>query len=171
MGLLVKHCMRWIEHGYVIYSYIAFFCLCPTIRERESERESVIRKPCHYYFPHLWFRSPVVQGNLPMGPAWGGVAMVSNMLISKHNLWIDILNIQVKTTLLQWVPMDIVDIKSVLVQVIAWCPQPSSHHWPRYSTPYGVTSPQWVNSRIVLTETIINTLPPMGALIRHWIGS
>ena len=38
--------------------------------------------------------------------------------------------------------------KSTLVQVMAWCPQATSHYlsqwWPRYVSPYGVSRPQWV---------------------------
>ena len=50
---------------------------------------------------------------------------------------------------LTWMPQDLTDDKSTLVQVMAWCRQATSHYlnhcWPRSSTPYGVTRPQWVN--------------------------
>ena len=50
---------------------------------------------------------------------------------------------------LRWMPQDLTDDKSKLVQVMAWCPQATSHYlnqcWPRPPTPYGVTGPQWVN--------------------------
>ena len=40
--------------------------------------------------------------------------------------------------------------ESTLVQVMAWCHQPTSHHlsqwWPRSMSPYGVTRPQRVYS-------------------------
>ena len=46
-------------------------------------------------------------------------------------------------------PRDLTDDKSTLVQVMAWCRQATSHYlsqcWPRSLSPYGVTSPQWVN--------------------------
>ena len=50
---------------------------------------------------------------------------------------------------LKWMPMDLTDGKSTLVQAMAWCHQASSHYlnqcWPRSPTPYGITRPQWVN--------------------------
>ena len=46
-------------------------------------------------------------------------------------------------------PRDLIDDKSTLVQVMAWCRQATSHYlnqcWPKYPMPYGVTRPQWVN--------------------------
>ena len=50
---------------------------------------------------------------------------------------------------LKWMPLDLTDDKSTLVQVMAWCRQATSHYlsqcWPRSLSPYGVTRPQWVN--------------------------
>ena len=44
----------------------------------------------------------------------------------------------------------ITDDKSILVQVMAWCHQATSHYlnqcWPSYMLPYGITRGQWVNS-------------------------
>ena len=49
---------------------------------------------------------------------------------------------------LRWMPLDLTDEKSTLVQVMAWCCQVTSHYlsqcWPRSMTPNGVTRPQWV---------------------------
>ena len=54
---------------------------------------------------------------------------------------------------LRWMPLDLADDKSTLVQVMAWCCQTTSHYlsqcWPRFMSPYGVTRPQWVNDRAV----------------------
>ena len=51
---------------------------------------------------------------------------------------------------LRWMPQDLADDKSALVQVMAWCRQATSHYlsqcWPRPILPNGVTRPQWVNS-------------------------
>ena len=51
---------------------------------------------------------------------------------------------------LRWMPLDLPDDKSTLVQVMAWCRQATSHYlsqcWPRFMSPYGVTRPQWVNN-------------------------
>ena len=45
-------------------------------------------------------------------------------------------------------PLDLIDDKSTLVQVMAWCRQAASHYlsqcWPRFMSPNGVTRPQWV---------------------------
>ena len=50
---------------------------------------------------------------------------------------------------LRWMPLDLTDEKSTLVQVMAWCRQATiqclSQCWPRSLSPYGVTRPQWVN--------------------------
>ena len=51
---------------------------------------------------------------------------------------------------LRWMPLDLTDEKSTLVQVMAWCHQATSHYlsqcWPRSMSPYGVTRPQWVEA-------------------------
>ena len=48
---------------------------------------------------------------------------------------------------LKWMPMDLTDGKSTLVQVMAWCRQAPSHYlsqcWPRSLSPYVVIRPQW----------------------------
>ena len=50
---------------------------------------------------------------------------------------------------LRWMPLDLTDDKSTLVQVIAWCHQVSSHYlsqcWSRSMSPNGVTRPQIFN--------------------------
>ena len=44
---------------------------------------------------------------------------------------------------LRWMPLDLTDDKSTLVQVMAWCRQATSHYlsqyWPRSMPPNGVT--------------------------------
>ena len=49
---------------------------------------------------------------------------------------------------LTWMPLDLADDMSTLVQVMAWCRQATSHYlsqcWPRSMPPNGVTRPQWV---------------------------
>ena len=61
---------------------------------------------------------------------------------------IDGWNISCKIVL-KWMPMDLTDGKSTLVQVMAWRGQATSHYlsqcWPRSLSPYGVIRPQWVN--------------------------
>ena len=64
---------------------------------------------------------------------------------------------------LRWMPLDLIDDKSTLVQVMAWCHQATSHYlsqcWPRFMLPYGVTRPQWVKDTDVqrqLTDVVIS---------------
>ena len=49
----------------------------------------------------------------------------------------------------RWLSLDFSDDESILVQVMAWCRQATSHYlshcWPRSVSPYGVIRPQWVN--------------------------
>ena len=49
----------------------------------------------------------------------------------------------------RWIPQELTDNKSTLVQVMVWYRQATSHYlnqcWPRPMSLYGVTRPQWVN--------------------------
>ena len=49
---------------------------------------------------------------------------------------------------LRLMPLDHINDKSTLVQVMAWCRQATGHYlsqrWPRSMSPNGVTRPQWV---------------------------
>ena len=62
---------------------------------------------------------------------------------------------------LRWMPQDLTDGKSTLVQVMAWCRQATSHYlnqcWPRSPMSYGVTRPQWVNKRWLLFRPTIRS--------------
>ena len=55
-----------------------------------------------------------------------------------------------KDNALRWMPRDLTDDKSTLVQVMAWYRQATSHYlsqcWASSMSPYGVTRPQWVNT-------------------------
>ena len=50
---------------------------------------------------------------------------------------------------LTWMSLAFTDDQSILVQVMAWCHQATSHYlsqcWPRSLPPYGITRPQWVD--------------------------
>ena len=50
---------------------------------------------------------------------------------------------------LRWMPQDVTYDRSILVQVMAWCRQATSHYlsqcWPRSLSPYDVTRPKWAN--------------------------
>ena len=49
-----------------------------------------------------------------------------------------------KDNALRWMPLDLTDGKSTLVQVMAWCRQATSHYlsqcWPSSMSPYGVNN-------------------------------
>ena len=49
----------------------------------------------------------------------------------------------------RWLPLDLTDDMSSLVQVMAWCRQATSRYlsqnWPSSMIPYGVIRPRWVN--------------------------
>ena len=49
-----------------------------------------------------------------------------------------------------WMPENLTDEKSTLVQVMDLCRQAASHYksqcWHRWMSPYGVTGPHWVNT-------------------------
>ena len=57
---------------------------------------------------------------------------------------------------LRWMPLDLTDDKSTLIQVMAWCLQATSHYlsqcWPRSMSPNGVTRPQWVNASLAVVQ-------------------
>ena len=63
---------------------------------------------------------------------------------------------------LRWMPLDLTDDKSTLVQVMAWCRQAASHYlnqcWPRSLSPNGVTRPQWVNSHMLAHWVVLSVL-------------
>ena len=54
---------------------------------------------------------------------------------------------------LRWMPLELTDEKSTLVQVMAWCHRATSHYlsqcWPRSMSPNGVTRPQWVKIKLL----------------------
>ena len=71
----------------------------------------------------------------------------------------------------RWMPLDLTDDKSTLVQVMAWCRQATSHYlsqcWPRSMSPNGVTRPQWVNSSVIIGYD--NGLEPSHQLNYCWL--
>ena len=63
---------------------------------------------------------------------------------------------------LRWIPQDLIDDKSTLVQVMAWGRQATSHYlsqcWPSSMSPYGVTRPQWVKGLRPVLEGFVVTM-------------
>ena len=58
---------------------------------------------------------------------------------------------------LRWMPQDLTDDKSTLVQVMAWCRQATSHYlsqcWLSSLSPHGVVRPQWVKKNLPQTSS------------------
>ena len=79
---------------------------------------------------------------------------------------------------LRWIPQDLTNDKSTLVQAMACCRQATSHYlsqcWPRSMSPNGVTRPQWVTV-ITGVHSIVSSLPQHTDLNRytasptHWV--
>ena len=55
-------------------------------------------------------------------------------------------------------PQNLTNELSIMVQVMAWCHQATSHYlsqcWPRSMSPYGVTRTQWVNTDNKMADTM-----------------
>ena len=55
-------------------------------------------------------------------------------------------------------PQDLTNVKSTLVQVMAWCRQATSHYlsqcWPRSMSPNGITRLQWVKETSCLHSVV-----------------
>ena len=80
-------------------------------------------------------------------------------------------------TALRWMSLDLIDDKSSLVQVMAWCRQATSHYlsqcWLRSISPNGVTRPQWVKVErnilyyISLTLTLVWSIMKLLNIVLH----
>ena len=78
----------------------------------------------------------------------GDMAMISKVWSFMHNrslgTWLEIA--------LRWMPQNLTNKKSKLVQVMIWCHHATSHYlsqcWPRSLLPYGVIDLQWVKSMV-----------------------
>ena len=75
---------------------------------------------------------------------------------------------------LRWMPLDLTDDKSTLVQVMAWFRQAPSHYlnqcWPRSMSPNGITRPQWVDW-LAYIDTTNEVNIPHGKCILMQFGS
>ena len=56
--------------------------------------------------------------------------------------------------LLRWMPQNLMNERSTLVHIMAWCRQATSHYLnpclPRFMLPYGVTRPHWVKASQII---------------------
>ena len=78
---------------------------------------------------------------------------------------------------LKWMPQNLTNEKSTMVQVMAWCRQATSHYlsqcWPRSMLPYDVTRPQWVNGGQPICDIICSVgdhhpLLSAATCLTHW---
>ena len=65
---------------------------------------------------------------------------------------------------LRWMPQNLTNAKSTMVQVMAWCRQATSHYLsqcrPMSMSPYGVTRPQWVKIPLPCTSIAQHVITP-----------
>ena len=79
-----------------------------------------------------------------------------------------------------WMPQNHTNDMSTLAQIMAWCHQAPSHYlsqcWPRFTSPCGITRPQWVTMKsggiLAPTETLLivltNGMAGVPTYIQHW---
>ena len=109
----------------------------------------------------------------------GRCSSIFKYVLFKHFIWTNMWN-SICEIVLIWIPMGLIDNKSALDQVMAWCHQATSHYleqcWPSSATPYGVTRPQWVNSLrrhkidAILQTTFSNAISSM-KMFEFWLIS
>ena len=112
-----------------------------------SQKASNVVFPCHDFIcVEVWDRA----SHWPLGD----FKEIFRKVIFQLILVVDGWSISCKMVL-KWMPMDLTDSKSTLVQVMAWCRQATSHYmsqcWPRSLSPYGVIRPQWVKNPVIPT--------------------
>ena len=94
----------------------------------------------HQLSPSSWYINLLAPGKF----SWN-----FKLEIFKQSLVTDGWGISCEIALI-WISLDFTDDQSILVQVMAWCRQATSHYlsqcWPRSMPLYGVTRRQWVNS-------------------------
>ena len=73
---------------------------------------------------------------------------------------------------LRWIPLDLTDDKSTLVQVMAWCRQATSHYLsqclPRSLSPNGISRPQWVKCQCGYVQLAGGHHKDQGGSISYW---
>ena len=114
-------------------------------------------RPSRRNFRECWPIPPPLHGITASRPQWvtslapgpGRFEQNLRLVIFKLTSVTDGWGISCKIAL-RWMPPDLTDDKSTLVQVMAWCRQATSHYlsqcWPRSLSPYGINRSQWVNT-------------------------
>ena len=123
----------------------------------------------HYYYNVIMIWTVVVAQNVHRGTPSNAPATqchddcrsLIDELIGPWEIWMQFLKMEFlifflpigifrssHDNALWWMPHDLTDDKSTLVQVMAWCRQATSHYlsqcWFSPLSPYGVARPQWV---------------------------
>ena len=108
----------------------------------ELRMEKIRQAVTEIWVPQVWQPPARTVTTIPLQP--GGLR--DKKVIFNLTLLIDIFKSS-HDNVLKWMPQDLTDDKSTLVQVMAWCRQATSHClnqcWPML---YGITRPKWVNS-------------------------
>ena len=93
-----------------------------------------------------------------IGPWEIWVNFLSNFQSNFNDWWLKVISCEIA---LWWMSLYLIDDKSTLVQVMAWCRQATSHYlsqcWPRSMTLYGITRPQWVKDYIEDQQVLLRT--------------
>ena len=101
----------------------------------------------------------------------GDLDAISKLQMSMSFYWL--VSSHLQDNALRWMPRDFTDDKSILVQVMAWCHQSTSHYlsqcWFRSLSPYGITRPQWVDGLSPFQSAVIYIYAYID--LSHWIFS
>ena len=142
--------LRWIEWVQQLWSY----SICKNLRGWQEclDRLNVpMTMLLHIYGPNQFhgMNLSVLQRLNSLAP--GGPKCDSKNLIFNLVLLTGIFRSSYENAL-RWLPQDLTDDKSILVQVMAWCRQATSHYlsqcWLSSLSPYGIARPQWVHPLI-----------------------
>ena len=117
-------------------------CICSRVNDSAAGIAHVANKTVSVHQPF----NPKVPGRFEWNFRWVIFKLISESLTAEVSQSCD--------TALSWMSLDIADDKSILVQVMAWGRQASSHYlnqcWPRSLSPHDATRSHWVNPSKVL---------------------
>ena len=115
----------------------------------------VWRKSVHYWWSYILLSPECKELTSMLDPLlymWGVPPVVIRCVHCTMQMWVlqTWITVQGPDIVMRWMALDLTDDKPTLVQVMATCPQATSHYqsqcWPRFKSPYDTTKPQWVNS-------------------------
>ena len=124
------------------------------LRVNEVALQELTVKPAGHWIPRHWM-DPYFH-LLSHCPLRGLNEILDKYVIFKLISVINGRGISYEIALTRWMPLDLTDNKSTLVQVMAWCRQATSHYlsqyWPRFmiNPLYSLMGQRWANRRQVL---------------------